>query len=240
MEWFESWFDSPYYHILYQNRDLAEAERFVRTLNEELQAPQHSSMLDLACGKGRYAKVLAEYGHDVVGLDLSIESIQFAKQFEHERLNFYTHDMRQLFRINYFDYIFNLFTSFGYFKTDREHLRVFKNISKGLRKNGFFIFDYFNLNRVANKLVPEEEIIRDSIRFTINRKIDETHVTKRIRVHDGSVHHFEERVRAFSASDIESMLNQSDLQVIKRFGDYQLTSFDADESERLILIAQKL
>jgi len=28
-EWFETWFDTPYYHMLYQNRDVKEAEEAV-------------------------------------------------------------------------------------------------------------------------------------------------------------------------------------------------------------------
>ncbi|MEO1437803.1 MAG: class I SAM-dependent methyltransferase, partial [Bacteroidota bacterium] len=223
MEWFESWFDSPYYHILYQNRDIQEAEGFVRALTQKLNIPKASSMMDLACGKGRYAKLLAEYGAEVVGLDLSEESIKYAKQFENERLSFYKHDMRQLFRINYFDYIFNLFTSFGYFKTDREHLRVFKNIEKGLRPGGTFIFDYFNLASVKANLVSEEVIERGGYTFEINRSIENEQVIKRIKVIQGSeTKTYTEQVRAFDGSAFEEMLQQAGLQIVAKFGNYQL------------------
>jgi ubiquinone/menaquinone biosynthesis C-methylase UbiE len=51
-EWFKDWFDSPYYHILYKNRDHQEAEQFVNKLIEFLNPSKGSSILDVACGKG--------------------------------------------------------------------------------------------------------------------------------------------------------------------------------------------
>jgi SAM-dependent methyltransferase len=61
-------------------------------------------MVDIACGKGRHSKFLAAKGFDVTGIDISTDSIQYAKQFETDNLHFFVHDMRLLFWINYFDY----------------------------------------------------------------------------------------------------------------------------------------
>ena len=54
-EWFASWFDSPYYHLLYQHRDDNEAKQFIGHLTEALDLPQGAKVLDLACGKGRHS-----------------------------------------------------------------------------------------------------------------------------------------------------------------------------------------
>src|SRR5579872_2594668 len=121
MDWYKNWFDSPFYKILYQNRDEIEAQEFVETLLTYLQPQPGSAMLDIACGEGRFAKQLAEHGYDVTGIDISNESIEIAQAFESEYLHFFTHDMRFPFYINYFDYAFNFFTSFGYFTHDRDH-----------------------------------------------------------------------------------------------------------------------
>ncbi len=48
-------------------------------------------MLDLACGKGRHSITLNKLGFDVLGIDLSEESITYAKQFENEYLKFEKH-----------------------------------------------------------------------------------------------------------------------------------------------------
>ena len=112
-EWFESWFDSPYYHVLYKNRDFSEAELFIDKLIQLIEPTKASRVLDLACGKGRHSIYLNKKGFDVTGIDLSEKSIACAKTAENETLHFYMHDMRKLFRTNYFDVVLNLFTSFG-------------------------------------------------------------------------------------------------------------------------------
>ena len=106
-DWFENWFGSPYYKILYQNRDELEAQAFVEKLLDYLQPLPGSYMLDIACGEGRFAIQLAEHGYDVTGIDLSHNSIEKAKAHEDEHMRFFVHDMRFPFYINYFDYAFN-------------------------------------------------------------------------------------------------------------------------------------
>ncbi|MFM1914418.1 MAG: hypothetical protein RLZZ531_87, partial [Bacteroidota bacterium] len=123
-DWFEDWFDTGYYHLLYQNRDEREAERFIQKLMVHLNLPASSKLLDLACGKGRHAKFLSDLGHDVLGVDLSQNSISNARQWSNEHLRFETHDMREVIENEQFDAIFNLFTSFGYFDHESENQRV--------------------------------------------------------------------------------------------------------------------
>src|SRR3989442_1504176 len=120
-DWFERWFSSPYYRILYQHRDELEAEEFVGHLVEYLQPLPESRMVDIACGEGRFSIELAERGFDETGIDLSHTSIEIAKAHESEHVRFFVHDMRMPFYINYFDYAFNFFTSFGYFTYVRDH-----------------------------------------------------------------------------------------------------------------------
>ena len=121
--WYKEWFDSPYYHKLYFERDEKEAEAFIRKLVEHLKPAKGSRMLDIACGRGRHSRTLSSMGFDVTGIDLSPSSIEFAKKIETGKLEFFVHDMRLPFRANYYDYAFNFFTSFGYFRTRRELLR---------------------------------------------------------------------------------------------------------------------
>ena len=91
--WYTSWFDSPYYHILYKNRDDKEAGLFMKNLTSFLNLSTSSKILDLACGKGRHSKYLNQLGYHVTGIDLSPQSIVYAKQFENDKLFFEEHDM---------------------------------------------------------------------------------------------------------------------------------------------------
>ncbi|MCB0563741.1 MAG: methyltransferase domain-containing protein [Phaeodactylibacter sp.] len=240
-EWFENWFDSPYYHILYKTRDESEAEGFIDQLLETLSPPAGARILDLACGKGRYSRHLASHGFEVTGIDLSVQSITFARQYEQDNLSFFTHDMRQPFRINYFDYIFNFFTSFGYFDSEKDDIRTLRNVAAGLRPGGTFVLDFFNSVYVINRLTGSEEKVIDGILFKIHKKVEGQHVIKTIDFRDhGKTRHFEERVRLFLPEDFERLFGAAGLRILKTYGDYQLRPFHREESPRLILVAQPM
>ena len=109
-EWFSSWFDTPYYHTLYKHRDYNEAALFIDNITQFLKLKSDSVCWDLCCGKGRHSVYLNKKHYQVIGTDLSEQSIVEANKDASNTLEFYTHDMRRLFRTNYFDCIFNLFT----------------------------------------------------------------------------------------------------------------------------------
>lgn len=52
----------------------AEAQKFMNTL------PPHGKILDIGCGPGRDAKVFSDAGYEVVGIDLSPNMVEAAKQ----------------------------------------------------------------------------------------------------------------------------------------------------------------
>jgi SAM-dependent methyltransferase len=243
--WFEDWFNSDYYHLLYKHRDDLEADRFIRKLIGHLQPPSGARMVDVACGKGRHSKVLCDLGFDVTGIDLSAASIAAAVVEENDHLHFYQHDMRMPFWINYFDYAFNFFTSFGYFKTRREHDNAIRSLAGSLRKGGKLVIDYINVVKATRELpqtLLQEE--SDQLVFQITKWQDENHFFKQIQIKDspgGSMRHlFTEKVAKFSLHDFSEMLGYSGLQIQEIFGDYQLHPYDTHQSDRLILIAAKM
>ena len=81
--WFANWFDSNYYHLLYQNRNDREAQFFMNNLIKYLKIRSKSKILDLACGKGRHSIYLANKGFEVFGVDLSKESNIYIKKANH-------------------------------------------------------------------------------------------------------------------------------------------------------------
>ena len=240
--WYKDWFNSPFYHKLYFERDEKEAAVFISKLIDHLKPKAGSYMLDVACGRGRHCRTLAEKGFRVTGIDISFDSIAFAKQFEKDNLSFYVHDMRLPFWVNYFDHAFNFFTSFGYFKTRREHDDAIRTIAKSLRPGGIFVIDYLNVHYAEEHLVHNEtKQIGDTL-YDIHRWDDETHFYKKITVTDPSLSQpFEniEKVAKFSSGDFTEMLAFQGLQVQEVFGDYQFNKYDLRKTPRLILIAIK-
>lgn len=240
-DWFESWFASPYYKALYQNRDELEAQAFVDKLIDYLQPLPGSRMLDIACGEGRFSIKLSGKGYDVTGIDLSLPSIEKAKLSEKENLQFFVHDMRFPFYINYFDYAFNFFTSFGYFRHQRDNLMAAKSFAAALRTDGMLVMDYLNRDYVISNLVPEDTIIRGKYRFDITRHTENNHIVKTIRVtgENGLDKTFEERVTAFSLSAFVQLFRKAGLSVVATFGDYKLHDYDPLESQRMIVVFKK-
>ncbi len=241
MNWFETWFDTPYYHILYSNRDYKEAENFITKLTEDLQLPKNSHVVDLACGKGRHSVFLNKLGYNVLGLDLSPQSILHNKQYENENLKFAIHDMRNPLPIEGYDAVFNLFTSFGYFEEEQDDLNVFQSVNKGLKVGGLFVLDYLNKGFVENNFKEKSIEMREDITFYIQKKIENNYVIKQINFSDkGQDFEYAERVKLHTLDKINNYAENSGFERVKIWGDYMLNSFDEITSPRCINLFKKV
>lgn len=234
--WFVSWFDTPYYHTLYKHRDDTEARIFMQNLVRFLKFDKEDLLLDLACGKGRHAVYLNSLGFNVIGADLSKNSIQIAKKFENERLKFVEHDMRDSFKTK-FNAILNLFTSFGFFEDDKEDISILQNIKNGLEENGVAVIDFMNSKKVMDNLVPFEIQEIDGISFNITRYLEKGFVVKEINFEaDGEHHTFYEKVKTLNLDKIKSYMDEVGFEIKHIFGNYQLSEYDKNTSDRLILV----
>jgi SAM-dependent methyltransferase len=243
MSWFANWFDSNYYHLLYDNRNEAEAAGFINALLAHLQPVEGSRILDLACGKGRHSQYLAQKGFDVTGLDLSVQSITAARKMECDNLSFFTHDMRRPYSAGYFDYVFSFFTSFGYFETEREDQAVFDSVAKNLRKNGVFVLDFMNAEKVIRTLVPTGEKTgrdaetKEKVHFTWQKRVENGFIYKKIDFKTATQQFsFEERVRAFTLTDLQILAEKAGFKILNVFGNYELAAYDAHDSDRMIVV----
>ncbi len=239
-EWFAEWFDTPYYHILYKHRDHEEAEKFITRLCSFLKIDPNSQLLDLACGKGRHALMLNKLGYKVLGADLSPQSIAEASRFSNDRLQFTVHDMREPLEGHQFNCIFNLFTSFGYFDSKKDNLKVLESIHSMLLPQGILVIDFMNAEKVIRTLIPNESKTIDGVTFNIERYSDGQHIYKDIRFTDqGNSYHFTERVQSLKLDDFSSLLAEAGFDILHTFGDFELNAFDANNSDRLIIIASR-
>jgi SAM-dependent methyltransferase len=239
-KWFESWFDSEYYHVLYKNRDDAEAARFIENICRYLQLGQGFSVADIACGKGRHSRVLASLGFDVTGLDISASSIEYARSVSGPNEHYFVHDMRHSFPVSELDAGFNLFTSFGYFENNADDLLSLNNIYQALKPNGIFVQDYLNPDHTISHLKAEEKVQRGHVSFNISRYLQDGFIKKDIEVMDGDKKlRFQESVKVYSAAALKTLHEQAGFTVLKTFGDYSLQPFNEKSSARIILVSQK-
>lgn len=238
--WFDSWFDTKYYHILYKDRDYSEAENFISNLTSDLNIESNRSILDLACGKGRHSIYLNKLGYTTTGADLSKQSIEHASQFKTDTLDFFVHDMREKIKDKSFDYVFNLFTSIGYFEDESDNLKMLNSIDSYTNENGVLVIDFMNAHKVIAELVMDEVKVIDGITFTINRKVENGFIIKTISFMDNNEEYtFQEKVQALQLHHFQDYLKETNFSIYKVVGDYNLGNFDVEKSNRLIIFAKK-
>jgi SAM-dependent methyltransferase len=240
--WFKLWFNTVHYHKLYSSRDEKEAESFIDNLLIRLQPPKGSSLLDVGCGTGRHSRYLAKQGFNVTGIDLSLNSIRQAKKLGNDFLRFYCRDMRIPFGKELFNYVFNFFTSFGYFKTYHEHNSVINNMSVALKPGGVIVLDYLNVQYSKKQLAPLEIKEIDGTVYHLTRWTDGKYFYKKIKIenlYSGESPEYTEQVAMFTLEDFKDLFEKNNLAVKDIFGDYVLSRFDPETSNRLIITAQK-
>lgn len=258
-EWYASWFDTPYYHILYRDRDYSEAGNFMFQLTQRLELPKTAHIMDLACGRGRHSIYLNRLGYQVTGVDLSHSSIAFAKAqlrnnrlpetntasdsnllpIDPSRIKFEVHNMTEAYD-GEFDAVFNLFTSFGYFNNPSDNLNTICAIKANLKPNAYAIIDFMNVNYVIKNLVAQNQKTEQGITFTQKRRYENGSIYKDIFFTDNNRdYHFTERVNALKLEDFQSYFDKTGLELIDLYGDYYLNNFHEEDSERLIMVLRK-
>lgn len=236
LPWYKHWFNEDYLQ-LYPHRDEADAERCVGLIRRTLPWRTGWRVLDVACGAGRHARALEAAGARTIGVDLSMTLLQVARTVTSTPL--IRTDMRALpVRPGSIDLVVNLFTSFGYFATDAEHAVALGEMCGSLRAGGWFVIDYLNAAHVRATLVPEEHTLLGGVPAEVTRTLEEdgSVVVKRIVTDDGR--RFRERVRLFSADELEAMLERCGIRVRHRLGDYEGGAL-SPSSPRAILMGDR-
>ncbi len=239
-KWYEEWFETKYYDILYNKRDNKEAELFLNNLFKYIKPNKKSTFIDIACGSGRHTNYIGKLGYQITGFDLSVNKIQTAKKQKNNNSSFYVHDMKKIYKKNHFDYVLNLFTSFGYFETKNENQKVINNFHKTLNEKGKLIFDYINFNQILNNFNKTETKEINNVKFKIEKKIEGNKLIKKIEVTDVKKYKYEEILMILKYNEIKQMIENEKFKISKIFGDYKLQDFKINQSPRLIIIADKI
>ena len=137
------------------NHKLARKE--VSFLISVLGLKKEQSVLDIPCGTGRYALVFAQKGFPVEGIDINDACLKIAKKTCQGMKNVQIKkgDMRKLtWAKGKFDIILNMFTSFGYFQTDRENTQILKGFFQALKPGGKIILQTINKNWILSRFSP--------------------------------------------------------------------------------------
>jgi SAM-dependent methyltransferase len=146
-EWIHGFFDATYVqHLRAQWSDVLTRNQVAFAV-KALGLRRGARVLDVPCGFGRHARLLARRGILVVGVDLSRAMLAEARRGGVEpRLEFVRADMRRLGYEGEFDAVVNFYTSFGYF-SPRENLDVLRRMARALKPGGGILIDHRDRDR---------------------------------------------------------------------------------------------
>ncbi len=160
-------------------------------------------------------------------------------------LDFQVGDMRELAQLfpqgGGFGAVVNLFTSFGYFDSQEDNLRVLQGVHHVLKPDGIFCLDYLNAERVRlNPGLAQEKRELEGVEFELTRAIWGSRVEKDIVVRDGVQRlNFQESVQLLTLADFEPLFEQAGLKLDAVWGDYHGAAYSPAMSPRLVLLATK-
>lgn len=136
-----------YYNLLYRDKDYVGEAKFIQQLIQT-HAPEAKTVLELGCGTGSHALLLAKEGYKIHGVDRSQEMLNQAIAHQcqlpaelGERLQFTQGDMRQVELNQTFDVVLSLFHVMSYQTTNQDLLAAFATVKRHLKPGGVFIFD---------------------------------------------------------------------------------------------------
>ncbi|PEN12772.1 SAM-dependent methyltransferase [Longibacter salinarum] len=242
MAWYDTWFGSEAYELVYQHRDDDEARTAIDLVESCADPEDEARILDVGCGRGRHTLELARRGYNATGIDLSKASIEDARSSARDldlKVHFDVQDMREPFCDACMDGVVNLFTTFGYFEQDDESERAIRAMTTSLRPGGFLIQDFLNPPYVRETLVEEDRSEQNDVSIRQRRWIEDGRVHKRIDITEGrETRTFRESVRLFTRDDFEAMYNRAGLELQEVYGDYD-GSAHTENSPRTILYSVK-
>jgi SAM-dependent methyltransferase len=223
--WYEEWFSSDAYDLVYEHRDVVEAEQCIDLIEREVQPHPRAHIVDVGCGRGRHALILAKRGFDVTGLDLSPSAIDKARERADDAgldVNFMVGDMREPLGTDVADGVVNLFTTFGYFEDDADNLQALRAMTEALRPGGWLVQDFLNVPYVHEHLVPHDERTTDEgVTIQQDRAIENGRINKDITIeHDGRTYQYTESVRLLTLYDLTAMYDEVGLEVEAVYGHY--------------------
>ncbi len=238
--WYKDWFESVEYLNVYSHREENDAINLFKLIKDSLDLAQNPKILDAACGSGRFSNYLVMKGFDVTSFDLSSQLLKTAQKNTKSMTSapkYVRADMRFLPFKSTFDLVLNMFTSFGYFNSDKENFSFIISVAKLMAEKGYFIFDFLNKDYVMKNIIPVSRKRVDNKIITEQRKITNNRVEKTITIQSNSKSKvFRESVNLYSKDEIISNFKTFGLKVYKIFGDYHGSEFDKYNSDRLIII----
>jgi len=152
---------SKYYDLLYEDKDYKkEAEFIVGIINSNM--PDAKTILDMGCGTGHHAALIAQHGYYIDGIDRSQSILEEAEKRKNElkpeirnRLSYFQGDVCEFRNNKKYDVVTSLFHVMSYMQTNNELQLAFLTASEHVKSGGIFIFDcWYGPGVLTDRPVP--------------------------------------------------------------------------------------
>ena len=147
---------AKYYDLLYNDKDYEAECDLVEDLLRKNSRGKVATILDAACGTGGHAVPLARRGYKITAFDVSPVMLQQARAKTSE-VTFHQMDLRTFDIGGEFDACVCMFAAMNYLTHNSEIQKALLNIRKHLRRDGLFIFDFWNGLAVL-RILPETRV----------------------------------------------------------------------------------
>jgi len=241
-DWWATYFDAQYLReydpIFTLEKDRHEVARLIDLLG----LPTGARVLDVPCGQGRHAHLLAEAGFDVDGLDYSADLLAIARERGVGRSLRYTRgDMRTLparWR-GRFDAVLNLFTSFGFFLDPADDRRVIAEFARVLAPGGTLVWHGGSRDGVmAGFLARDWWTSGDGTMIAHERSFDPLSGVLSIRSTwrgDEGPGEREHRIRLYTATRLAELCAEAGLVVVEAYDGFRDRPLTRRSSEMLLI-----
>jgi SAM-dependent methyltransferase len=241
-----AFFDDDYRRLLAPFYPEADARRETAVVREILALAQDDRVLDLGCGWGRHLTLLADAGHHVTGVDLSVELLRQVPRRSPpapagpdapadpiappRRPPLAAADMLALpFQAAAFDAILNLATSLGLFLDDDDALAALREVRRVLRPGGRLLLEGMHRDDIEPNFAPADRwrlddgtVVRARRRWDARRGISEEVLQWRGPAGEGEKRH---ALRIRTAAEIGALIQEAGLSVTDQFGGWDRRPF---------------
>jgi SAM-dependent methyltransferase len=203
------------------------------------------SLLDLACGPGRYAVAFAQSGFRVTGVDRTRFLLDKARERATQAgatVEWVEQDMREFVRPAAFDLAINVYTSFGYFDDAAENCRVLENLFASLKPGGKFVLELLGKEILAGKFQPTQaDTLPDGSVMIQRRTIidDWSRIdVEWILLEEDRATSFRLRHWLYSAREIRDLLASVGFTDVAIYGGFDGAPY-GPQAQRLVAVARK-
>ncbi len=133
---------ADFYDLLYADKDYAGEATYVAARLRAAR-PGVGSVLEFGSGTGRHARLLADRGFLITGIERSASMLRRSRAPEDARVRFVAGDIRSRRVEGRFDAVVALFHVVSYLRSDDDLLEAFTNAREHLELGGLFLFDFW-------------------------------------------------------------------------------------------------